>query len=258
MRKVMNAAAAATILLAGGVVRVQAADMSLPPAYQDSDSLVEFGSGWYLRGDLNYVTINRPSYGYNSQATATLPSAAPGVLIGDPMSQQGIFGATVGVGYAFNKWFRSDVTYDWRENLSGSFNQTSTSWTKIDQTQIQSWSALANVYGDLGTWFNLTPYVGGGIGLSNIKVSTNEKWFSSGVPFNPAGVVFSTAPIYTNFAFALMAGLAYDVSSHVKLDVGYRYLNLGSVNVVDSSGNVVRRTLDTQEVRAGLRWTPDL
>jgi opacity protein-like surface antigen len=64
--------------------------------------------------------------------------------------------------------------------------------------------------------------------------------------------------IRTNFSFALMAGIAYDLGPHLKLDIGYRYLNMGSMTVVDANGNQARRTVDTQEVRAGLRWTPDL
>ena len=53
MRKVMMAAAAATVSLASGLVGARAADMSLPPLYQpEPEPMVEFGSGWYLRGDL--------------------------------------------------------------------------------------------------------------------------------------------------------------------------------------------------------------
>ncbi len=60
MRKVTKAAAAAMVLLAGGAMRAQAADM-LPPAYQlESDAMVEFGSGWYLRGDIGYSTVSAP------------------------------------------------------------------------------------------------------------------------------------------------------------------------------------------------------
>jgi opacity protein-like surface antigen len=307
MRKVMKAAAAATVLLAGGVVCAQAADMSLPPAYQlEPEPMVEFGSGWYLRGDLGYMTISRPSYGY-SITDPNMISIAPNALLGDPMQRDGLFGASVGVGYTFNRWFRSDLTYDWRQNLAGTFNQIfipptargcvisdqrvpdpatggttlvqdMTTCYKTDKTQIRSWSALVNVYGDLGTWFSITPYVGAGIGFTGLRTATKEEWFfSNGVAYQ-SGAAPNTwcttttntcysvgyrgplpaATVHTNFSFALMAGLAYDIAPHLKLDLGYRYLNMGSLTVTDAAGNQVRRTLDTQEVRAGLRWTPDL
>jgi opacity protein-like surface antigen len=308
MRKVTKAAVAAAVLLTGGGVSADAADMSFPPAYRlDSEPMVEFGSGWYLRGDLGYATISRPSYGY-SVTDPMLVSTAPGALVGDPMRRDGILGSTVGLGYAFNRWFRSDVTFDWRQNVAGTFSQLFTpsggaggcvisdqsvtdkttgiatlipdltSCYKTDKTQIRSWSGLVNVYGDLGTWFNITPYVGGGIGLSNLRTSTSEDWFfSNGVPYQSSAArntwcTTTTKNCYsvgyrgplpahdirTNFSFALMAGIAYDLGPHLKLDIGYRYLNMGSMTVVDANGNQARRTLETQEVRAGLRWTPDL
>ncbi len=30
----------------------------------------------------------------------------------------------------------------------------------VDSVNIQSWTGLMNAYGDLGTWFGVTPYVG--------------------------------------------------------------------------------------------------
>ncbi len=45
-----------------------------------------------------------------------------------------------------------------------------------------------------------------------------------------------------------MAGLSFDVFPHTKLDIGYRYLNLGTVQNV---------RLDAHEARAGLRYMID-
>jgi opacity protein-like surface antigen len=47
-----------------------------------------------------------------------------------------------------------------------------------------------------------------------------------------------------------MAGFSVDVFDHTKLDIGYRYLNQGSV----PGGTGV---LSSQEVRAGLRYMVD-
>jgi opacity protein-like surface antigen len=55
---------------------------------------------------------------------------------------------------------------------------------------------------------------------------------------------------YYNFAYAAMAGAAIDVFSHTKLDIGYRYLNLGSISGISG-------TLYSHEVRAGVRYMID-
>ena len=127
MRKVTKAAAAAMVLLAGVAVRAEAADMSLPPAYQlEPEPLVEFGSGWYLRGDLGYTSVrspvsNPPAY----QTVNGVPSpydplpAAGANIFGSQLVSTGLFGASIGGGYQFNRWFRMDATYDWRQTQAG-------------------------------------------------------------------------------------------------------------------------------------------
>jgi opacity protein-like surface antigen len=213
----------------------------------------------------------------------------------------------VGAGYQFNRWFRMDGTFDWHANQSvslrtygvncaidipavttttGGVSTTTPAYVKynnpacyaVDTAKVQSWTGLVNAYGDLGTWFRVTPYLGGGIGLTNIHASANEMYYWNDGLGNYGGAGVNSykstvlnalihygypgnggpSQVRTNFSWALMAGLAYDIAPHLKLDVGYRYLNMGAITVVDTSGNTVRKTIDAQEVRAGLRWTPDL
>jgi opacity protein-like surface antigen len=61
------------------------------------------------------------------------------------------------------------------------------------------------------------------------------------------------------FAWALMAGVAYDLTTHAKLDRGYRYLNLGKVTGVSSAlgGPVSSPTTNSHEVRVGIRYVID-
>ncbi|MCW2275596.1 outer membrane beta-barrel protein [Rhodoblastus acidophilus] len=299
MRKVTKAAAAAMVLLAGGAMRAQAADM-LPPAYQlESDAMVEFGSGWYLRGDIGYSTQSVPGFAYSTTNPVDLVSTPPSALLTNAGRNVGLMNSTLGVGYAFNRWFRSDVTYEWNQTYAGTYSQTFvpyyngsydvggcpfsattlTSCYKVDKAGLQNWSLMANVYGDFGTWFGVTPYVGGGIGFTNLRATSAEQfYFSNGTTYSyngtnntwcPSGsgstcyIVGYAGPkahaqVYTNFSWSLMAGMAYDIAPHLKLDIGYRYMNMGSISVVDASQNTVRKTIDAQQVRAGLRWTPDL
>ena len=89
---------------------------------------------------------------------------------------------------------------------------------------------MANGYVDLGTYVGLTPYVGGGLGYTYVD------WGSLGDTRalrrrRPARQRWSARPSTRatqswRFTYALMAGLAYDVSQNMKLDLGYRYRHI--------------------------------
>lgn len=300
MRKVTKTAAAAMVVLAGGAVNALAADMSLPPMYQlEPEPMVEFGSGWYLRGDIGYSSISAPMGSPPVMVDSTVAPASASSIMNNRTANFGVLNGTLGAGYQFNRWFRMDATFDWRENLTT--NRTTygancaidipaignasayvlydnpACYVK-DSVTIKTWTGLVNAYGDLGTWFGVTPYIGGGVGLTNIRANASEMYYQNndGSNYGGAGVNsykssvvnaiihygypgnVGPTQVRTNFAYALMGGLAYDLAPHLKLDIGYRYLNMGSLSVVNTSGATVRKTLDAQEVRAGLRWTPDL
>lgn len=89
---------------------------------------------------------------------------------------------------------------------------------------------------------------------------------TTGLPLNPQphynlGVQnwnFSTSTQKLNFAFALMGGVAYDLTSNMKLEVGYRYVNFGSFSGISSlSGALFSNQITTQEIRVGLRYMID-
>ena len=65
----------------------------------------------------------------------------------------------------------------------------------------------------------------------------------------------------TNLAWALMAGLSYDITSNLKLDLGYRYINLGDIRSgpIDCvCGQIFPgfkiRNLASNELLIGMRW----
>ena len=119
---------------------------------------------------------------------------------------------------------------------------------------------LANFYADLGSWAGFTPYVGGGIGVSQLK-SVNYSDTSQ-----PLGVVTAQGGPpepgkALNFSWALMTGVAYQVAPNWMIDVGYRYLSLGDVPGIDGAGTTnkaaVFRNLTAQEARVGIRFLFD-
>ena len=65
-----------------------------------------------------------------------------------------------------------------------------------------------------------------------------------------------------DLAYAAMAGLAYNVTPNLKLELSDRYLNMGNaasgfINCVNSNGCVAdkhRYSLESQDIRLGMRW----
>ena len=83
---------------------------------------------------------------------------------------------------------------------------------------------MANGYVDLGTWCGITPFIGGGVGAAFHNLSGLSD-HAVGV----AGIGFARDTNPTNFAWAVMGGLGMNVTPNLKLEVGYRYLDMGRI-----------------------------
>ena len=81
---------------------------------------------------------------------------------------------------------------------------------------------MANGYVDLGTYVGLTPYVGGGLGYTYVDWGIARRHRALRRPDLP-GRRWSASTEHEGeqswrFTYALMAGVAYDVSQNLKLD----------------------------------------
>jgi opacity protein-like surface antigen len=217
-----------------------AADLpASPPLLQSAPLLVdEFSSGWYLRGDVGYR--------FNNDFDGVSNLGAPPGVRDSELDTSWLVGA--GVGYKW-EWFRTDLTVDYgtKAKFTGGNRFGPNDYTgKID-----SFSALVNIYGDLGTWWGLTPYVGGGIGIA--RPNTGDFTVAS------AGNLDIDTAASWNFAWALMAGVSYRLMGNYHIDVGYRHINMGDVTTGrDSAGNQLAfQKLSADEVRFGFRYVLD-
>jgi opacity protein-like surface antigen len=252
-------------------------------------------SGWYLRGDIGL--------GYLNGNTETLQTGFPATR-GVHESFNNTFYVGIGAGYQFNSWLRADVTgefrgsapfgykdrfcYDAAANAAGGTGFCTPGGTPPSNNgsaginsirgNISSTAVLVNGYVDLGTWNGLTPFLGGGVGFAQHRIhglqdvgsveSFNPGLAGPGNPtgFNGAATTLGTLrdKTQTNFAWALMAGVAYDVTPNYKVELGYRYLNLGDVTSGGSVCGVANCTtptyftrvkqIDSHEIRLGMRW----
>jgi opacity protein-like surface antigen len=139
---------------------------------------------------------------------------------------------------------------------------------------ISSTVFLANGYVDLGTWQGITPFIGAGAGMTQNRVSgVNDIGYNINTLYTTGtntvlGAATSPSSGYaangtkSGFAYALMAGLAYDVSPNYKVELAYRYLNLGKfqtgnytcVGGCTSTYSLQGRSLDSHEFKVGMRW----
>jgi opacity protein-like surface antigen len=208
----------------------------LPPA-----PAVPVAETWYLRGDIGYAHHHGPS------ARGSYANAGVSPLAGDKIRGAGSFG--IGAGYRFSPMFRADVTADIR---TGADFKGSIVGGPFDRAHFQSAAFLVNGYVDVGTWYGFTPYVGAGIGLSR-NVMNQYTRSADGDPTN--GVRFRS-DIMTGLAWALMTGVAVDLTPGLKADLGYRYLRLGDVKAgAYTAGDGVKvRNIGAHEFRVGLRY----
>lgn len=293
-----------SLLTAAGVVSARAADLDTPfygPAAVQSE-MVEFGTGWYLRGDVAAANEKRPKL----DAALAFPSA------GDSQKN---WSTTLGVGYQYNNWLRTDLTLDYRHTVKASGNaanvvcpytartltdpsttinvgvlyDTSNTCTPRQEASLAAYDVMLNGYFDLGMWSGVTPYVGAGLGVASILTKSSVNYFKtsdntpyaadlsiSGTPAiwkDASGTTISPNPNIAfakqnwdksgrshnwNFAWALMAGVGYDLTRHAKLDLGYRYVNLGTFTATSlTTGIKTTSTVSAHEIRAGIRYLID-
>jgi opacity protein-like surface antigen len=238
-----------------------AADMpGLPPVYMPP--VEEFSaSGWYLRGDIGMT--NQKFKGMHQRLYDSPGTTVESVGMGWDSSMM----AGLGIGYKFNDWFRADVTGEYRgkSNFHGSDTWTAGGSQGVDNYSgsKSEWVFMANAYVDLGTWWCLTPYVGLGVGMANIKISGfRDDGFTAGAPGTNA-VTFADDASKWNFAWAVHAGMTYKVTPSMSIDLGYRYIDLGSATTgatrafdgtFTNGGPFTFKNITSHDFKLGVRW----
>jgi opacity protein-like surface antigen len=222
---------------------------SLPPP---SPTVAEF-TGWYLRGDVGLgVNATKPELQTSPDpivagvAGGLLSSAASQAFNKTTLSPFGM--VDFGLGYQFNPWFRVDGTLEYRggARLQSLYTLTDPASPNLGspaqfadfyRADVSSFIGLINGYANIGTWYGISPFVGAGVGFADNNVSgfTDQGLgYANFGSLGPAGAYFSNGS-KTAFAWALMAGLDFNVTPNLKLEFSYRYLNYGSIKTGGSN-----------------------
>ena len=263
------------LALAGAVATMSTAALAadFPPALQAQpayQSVSASESGWYLRGDVG-VGVQRFQAFDHFQTNPAFVWPASWQIV-QKQTDDAAF-VDFGVGYQVNNWLRFDVTGEHRASAKfkviGSYHEFcpggATCFDQYDGSHAAEVFML-NAYLDLGTWWCLTPFVGASVGgaWNSVTAVTDLGIVNTQAP----GFGFSAADASNwNLAWSAQAGLAYNVSSNLKLEMAVRYLNLGSVKtpVVNCSatgcqspsGPAAFYTLtnfDALDLKIGMRW----
>jgi opacity protein-like surface antigen len=267
--RVLAIAGAAAVMT---IPAARAAD--LPPIIQRAMPVVadDFASGWYLRGDVGVGMQQLREFDF------TQTNLSPGVVWPaswriDQKDIKDVAFVGFGFGYQFGGWVRFDVTGEYRTSSKGkavgSFTEFCPGGRCFDLYDFDHQASvfLANAYLDLGTWWCFTPFVGVGAGAVRHNISALHD-----VGFNPLG--FSTFGfadkdrVTWDFAWAIHAGVSYNVSNNVKLEFAYRYLNMGSPLTAEVNCNGITcnnpvggprafytlTDFDSHDFKLGMRW----
>lgn len=232
------AGAAISAILCAAIVPAQAADLGY--SVKDIPPPPPSGRAWYLKG------------------TIGMKNAEPGSIWRDEFSSgdytvhhtdiksTALYG--IGIGVEHSRWLRFDVTGEYRgKQLFLAFDTYNNGGpcpgggcgSNEHTADLESWLGLVNAYIDIGTWRGVTPYIGGGIGVASIDV---QGYTDVNTP--TGGFAYSVSDnSTTNFAWALYAGLSYDVTDQFTIDLAYRYTDLG-----DAESGRVRNYIDPTTV----------
>ena len=186
----------------------------------------------------------------------------PYTVFNNDMKSSPLYG--IGIGYKRNHWLRFDLTGEYRGDaaffaMDRLPNATTPTGLQTNEytADIKSWLGLANAYWDIVTWCGFTPYVGAGIGFATLTVDGLK---DVNVPAN--SVFFGASNTTTNFAWAIHAGLVYDVTPQFAIDLAYRYADLGNassgvVTAYDGSGSypeLAIRDITSNDLLLGVRY----
>jgi opacity protein-like surface antigen len=240
-------------------VGAHAADM--PEFVEPAPIAVKEFGGWYLRGDVGITNQQVDDF---SSPIFDLPGNDFDVQFND-FDASAFVG--LGVGYRFNRWVRADITGEYRakSDFNGLDYYTDAGLpsgigANVYEGNKSEWLLLANAYIDLPTFGIMTPFIGAGVGGARVKIADFSD-FNPVVPGTATGVSGDTST--WNFAWALYAGLAFEVTPQWTFEVGYRYLNLGDADTEDlltpAGGNFQNNPyhfddITSHDVKVGVRY----
>ena len=122
---------------------------------------------------------------------------------------------------------RAEAEFGWNSDFTDDNDfpfEITNLYTHNYETTTSIYDAMLNFYYDINTGTKFVPFVNAGIGYAHIKTSSLSTGEALGITIN-----VEQDSIADNFAWNVGAGLAYNLSENIALDIAYRYTNYGTV-----------------------------
>lgn len=199
-------------------------------------------SGFYLKGGVGLNNIKTTKFSnHDFEGRVKLSDSFP--LI------------EAGIGYKFDNGIRLESIIDYYFLFRTSEISTNPNCDifKIS-TKTKADSLMFNIYKDIVTIGNFTPFVGGGIGIGHLKESAGGYAISQ-----DDNVIYPLETISkkrNQFAYKLTIGSDIKLSNKVTGEISYNYFNLGSNKrkIIGGIQNIGNRTYEIHNITLGMRF----
>lgn len=154
-----------------------------------------------------------------------------------------ILGATIGM-HVWNS-LRAEIEVS-HSSWDGNDYSTTGGATGTVDGDISATYLLGNLWWDFDTGTSFSPYIGGGAGVA---------WADGDTTFG--GNTFGYGDGEAGFAFQLGAGVRFNMTENLGLDVGYRYKSIQNIDFDDSDGGGVyeKGDLNSHNLQVGLTFS---
>lgn len=162
-------------------------------------------AGGYIATNLGLVAVADSSY---------KEPGMPAGFTAEVSADTGL-GFSLAAGSRFNDIFRGEAEFSYRKNDldSGTLTYPGGTQTFSMFGDISSLSLMGNIFADINTHSAVAPFVGVGVGISNVD---GEIKGINGISVNAGGDD-------TVFAYQLILGTGFNVDDSTTIDVSYRY-----------------------------------
>lgn len=199
-------------------------------------------SGFYLKGGVGLNNIKTAKFSnHDFEGKVKLSDSFP--LI------------EAGIGYKFDNGIRleSIIDYYFLFRTSEISRNPNCDIFKISG-KTKADSLMFNIYKDIVTIGNFTPFVGGGIGIGHLKESAGGYAIS-----REDNVIYPLETISkkrNQFAYKLTIGSDIKLSNKVTGEISYNYFNLGSNKrkIIGGIQNIGNRTYEIHNITLGIRF----
>jgi opacity protein-like surface antigen len=147
------------------------------------------------------------------------------------------------------EYLRADIGFSYRDDLDFTTNGYPLSPNSYYKTKIEdTYTLMFSLYFEPLRFEKFTPYIGAGIGSTWTKISTND-------------TVVKGSRDKAIFSWQAEAGIQYDLTQHLTLKLGYRYIDLGNLEIhlrsVEDGTHYgkYRGELTANEVILGIRYS---